>query len=97
MAISKLRAREADLRIRIERDAQSQTDWTKEFEDLRREIADKIREGFGAAEAELYTTAGNLYVRSAVNVANPKHQLQLDFCIRDLDYLDAFIKRNPRD
>ena len=94
VAIAKLRAREADLRIRMERDAQSQTDWTEEFEGLRKEIADKIKEGFGVAQAELYTTAGNLYRRSSVRVPNPKHQLHLDFCVRDLDYLDDLITRN---
>ena len=52
----------------MEADVQSKGDWTEEFESLRKEIADKIKEGFGAAEAELYTTAGNLVPRSSVNV-----------------------------
>ena len=91
--IALLRAREAQLRIRMEADVQSHTDWTQEFEDLREEIADKIKEGFGPAQAELYTTAGNLIPRSAVRVLNPNHQVQLEFCIRDIDYLFSFIDR----
>ena len=87
--IASLRARVAALRIRMEADVQSKGDWTEEFESLRKEIADKIKEGFGAAEAELYTTAGNLIPRSSVNVRDAKHRLQLEFCIRDLDYLTS--------
>jgi hypothetical protein len=90
--IALLRAREASLRIRMERDTQSTVDWTQEFEDLRKEIAEKIKKGFGDAEAELYTIAGNLTPRSSINVANPKHRMQLEFCIRDLDYLSDFIR-----
>jgi hypothetical protein len=91
--IALLRACEAQLRIRMEADVQSQKDWTQEFEDLRKEIADKIKEGFGPAQAELYTTAGNLTPSSSVTVLNPNHQMQLEFCIRDLDYLRNFIDR----
>ena len=91
--IALLRACEAKLRIRMEADVQSQKDWTQEFEDLRKEIADKIKEGFGPAQAELYTTAGNLIPSSSVRVLNPNHQMQLEFCIRDLDYLRNFIDR----
>jgi hypothetical protein len=94
--IALLRARVAALRIRMEADVQSQRDWTEEFESLRKEIADKIKEGFGAAEAELYTTAGNLIPRSSVNVRDAKHRLQLEFCIRDLDYLNEFVQRFQR-
>jgi divalent metal cation (Fe/Co/Zn/Cd) transporter len=91
--IALLRAREAQLRFRMEADVQSQTDWTQEFEDLRKEIADKIKEGFGPAQAELYTTAGNVIPSSSVRVLNPNHQMHLEFCIRDLDYLRSFIDR----
>ena len=31
--------------------------------------------------------------RSAVRVLNPNHQVQLEFCIRDIDYLLSFIDR----
>jgi hypothetical protein len=95
--IASLRARVANLRIRMEADARSQMDWTREFEGLRKDIADKIKQGFGAAEAELYTTAGNLDPKSSVNVADANHRLQLEFCIRDLDYLGEFIRRFQRD
>jgi hypothetical protein len=94
--IALLRARVAALRIRMEADVQSKGDWTEEFESLRKEIADKIKEGFGAAEAELYTTAGNLIPRSSVNVNDAKHRMQLEFCIRDLDYLNEFVQRFQR-
>ncbi len=90
--IALLRARLANLRIRMAADAQSNVNWTEEFEGLRAEVANKIKEGFGPAEAELYTTAGNL-VRRSPGVRDPNHQLQLDFCIRDLDFLDEFIRR----
>jgi hypothetical protein len=89
-----LRARIAKLRIRMEADAQSKVNWTKDFESLRAQVANKIKEGFGPAEAELYTTAGNLVQRSSVRVADRNHQLQLEFCIRDLDFLDEFIRRH---
>ena len=95
--IASLRARVANLRIRMEADVQSQVDWTREFEDLRKDAADKIKQGFGAAEAALYTTAGNLVPRSSVNVADAKHRLQLEFCIRDLDYLSEFVRRFQTD
>jgi hypothetical protein len=81
----------------METDVQSRVDWTREFEYLRKDIADKIKQGFGAAEAELYTTAGNLVPKSSVNVADANHRLQLEFCIRDLDYLSEFVRRFQRD
>jgi hypothetical protein len=94
--IALLRARVAALRIKMEADVQSKADWTEEFESLRKEIADKIKEGFGPAEAEIYTTAGNLIPRSSVNVNDAKHRMQLEFCIRDLDYLNEFVQRFQR-
>jgi hypothetical protein len=85
--------REAALRIAMEADLNSKTDWTGMFEGLRKEIGDKIEEGFGPTQAELYLTVGNLVRRPLIRVANSKHQTQLEISIRDLDYLDDFIRR----
>jgi hypothetical protein len=82
--IAMLRARVARLRIEMEQDVQSLTDWEPEFEGLRAEIARKIQEYSNAAEAEIFTTAGNLRDRSTVVGTN--HDLYINFCIRDLDW-----------
>jgi hypothetical protein len=92
--IAMLRARVARLRIEMEQDVQSLKDWEPEFEGLRAEIARKIQEYSNAAEAEIFTTAGNLRDRSTV--VGTKHDLYINFCIRDLDWLDNFIRDYSR-
>jgi hypothetical protein len=91
--ISMLRAQVAKQRIAMERDVNSSKDWEPEFEALRAKIADKIREYSNDAEAEIFTTAGNLRDRP---IAGTKHDLYIAFCIRDLDYLENFIKDHSR-
>ncbi len=90
--IAMLRAQVARQRIEMEQD-HSLKDWEPEFETLRAKIAEKIREYSNAAEAEIFTTAGNLRDRP---MTGTKHDLYIAFCIRDLDYLDKFISDYSR-
>jgi hypothetical protein len=92
--IALLRAQVAKLRIAMEQDVKSSKNWETEFEELRAKIAAKIGEFSNTAEAEIFTTAGNLRERS--QIVGTKHDLFIAFCIRDLDWLDNFIRDYSR-
>src|SRR5260370_16092482 len=64
--IGKLRAQVARLRIEMEQDNHSEKNWVPECEALRAKIAEKIKEHSNAAEAENFTTVGNLRHASRV-------------------------------
>jgi hypothetical protein len=93
--IAMLRAQVATLRIKMEQDVNSSKDWEPEFEALRAKIAVKIQKFSNAAEAEIFTTAGNLRQISS-KVVGTKQDLYIAFCIRDLDWLDNFVRDYSR-
>lgn len=92
--IARLRDEVAALRIQMEADTRSKKNWQPKFRKLKDDIIEKIKENFSEAESLTFGTAGNLLRRFHPKL--PKHQLYIDICIRDLDYLDQFIRDYSR-
>jgi hypothetical protein len=68
--------------------------WADEFHVLVDEMAAKIEQLAGKAEAELCKTRGNVLRRFGRGL--PPHQLYIDMAIHDLDYLRTFIQQYSR-
>lgn len=88
--IAGLRERLAVLRIDMERpNAIEQTPdaWGAICGALQTEIAEKIERFASLAARRSYQTRGNIFLR----VGGTAHQLHIDTCIHDLDYLRNFI------
>jgi|RhiMethySRZTD1v2_1073278.scaffolds.fasta_scaffold1381693_2 hypothetical protein len=74
--------------------ARGKRHWAGEYRKLQTAIADKIREYSSNAEAHDFTTKGNIDKKVGPQI--PRHQLYIDMCIRDLDYISEFVKQHSR-
>jgi len=88
--IAQLREQLSELRIAMERPDAVNTPrekWEDNYLGLQHEIAKRIAAVAGTAEATVYVTHGNVELRQG----GPPHQIYIDMCVRDLDYLLKFI------
>ena len=95
--IADLRYRLAELRIDMEKPEATETapeTWEQRFHALEDEIAQNIEAFATPAEAAIYRTRGNIVRRFGPQF--PLHQLYVDLCIHDLDYLRDFVKAYSR-
>lgn len=94
--VAQLRDRMAQLRIDMEADpiGVGTRSWGDEFHSLEAEIAAKVDQIAGKAEANIYRTRGNIERRRRVQ--ERPHHLYIDLAIHDLDYLRAFVQTYSR-
>ena len=95
--IAELRQKVAALRVEMEKtEARNKPPekWAGEFHALENEIAQNIEAFATPAEAAIYRTRGNVIRRMGPGL--PAHQLYIDLCIHDLDYLRDFVKAYSR-
>lgn len=89
--ISDYRQKVVELRIDMVRDfagkKRSTKEWEQIYKDLADEIAAKIEDFASHAEAVAYRIKGNVNRK----VSKVPHQLYIDLCVHDIDYLRDFI------
>ena len=83
------------LRIDAHNDLKGKTDiekWLTYYRNLQTEVAEKIEQFASRAEATNYKNKGNI----TRHITSHPHQLVIDYCIHDIDYLNEFIKDYSR-
>jgi hypothetical protein len=95
--IASLRNQMVNLRIEMEKDIVrpqrrcSDAEWNRKLDALQQAIATKIEQFSSKAEADTYSSRGNIPRQINTNMGGYVRPIFLDVCIYDLDYLKQFI------